>query len=88
MVFVSVREHDTAKSCYIFFDISDVRYNRVYTGAILFGKGYTAVHDYHVVAVFQDGHIFADFTDTAEEGNFNCFRIFCHFILHMRLSAR
>src|SRR5690606_32574223 len=65
VVFVGVGQQNAFKAVAMFEDIADVRYYEVNSEQLLFGEGLATVYGEHVVAVFKDHHIHADFAYSA-----------------------
>ena len=80
MILVSVGQQDTADPIRILFQIRNIGDNQIYAKHIIVGERKTAVHDDHVVTVFQNGDIFADLVQAAQHHNaeLGVVLFFCH----------
>ena len=80
VILVSVGQKNTADAIRILFQIGDVRDDQIYTKHVIIGECQTAVDDDYVIAVFQNGQIFADFVQSAQhhDAELRCVLFFCH----------
>ena len=77
MILVSVGYKITAQLVYVFFYICRIGYYKVNARHTFVGKSETCVNNYHVVFVFDDGHVFSYFSETSERYDLNL----CHVLL-------
>ena len=73
VVFVSVGDEHTPELPGICDDIGKVGDHQVHAVHVLLGEAHAAVHDDHVLAVLQNGHILSDFVQTAQRDDFQFF---------------
>ena len=66
VIFVPVREEQAADAVLVFDEIGDVRDHKIDAQHILFGEDRAAVHNDHIVAIFDSGNIFSKFIHTAQ----------------------
>ena len=83
VVFVSVRDENAADLIFIFFQICDVRNDKVDAGHFVVREAHAAVDDDDIVFVFQNGDILTDLFQAAEGKYFQfacgfCLFCFCH----------
>jgi hypothetical protein len=70
MIFVTVREDNRLQAILIFEDVGNIGDNQIDTEHIVFGKHQPRVNHNHFVAVADNRHIFADFTESAQRNYF------------------
>ena len=70
VVFVSVSEDNRLQALFIFDDVGNIGYNQVDAEHIVFGEHKPRVNHNHFVAVADNGHVLADFTEPAQRNNF------------------
>ena len=75
VVLVTMGDKQTLDAALILNQIADIGDNTVDTVHVIAGESDAAVHDQNITAVFVDGHVFADFVQTAQRDNF---QFFCH----------
>ena len=85
MVFVSVGYYLSPYSFFIFFEPAGFGNQKIHARHIFGRERIARVDDYYVVAVFERGHVLADFPDAAEETDFQSAFIF-QFSLRSDLS--
>jgi len=69
MVFVAMGQEDAFELMLVLHDIGKVGNDDVDAGHVVFRKSDAAVDDDHLVAVFVNGHVFADFAHAAQRDN-------------------
>src|SRR5690606_1657549 len=77
VVLVSMGEEDGFELFAIRLDVGDVRDDEVDAEHILFREHEPGINGDHVVATFQEHHVLADLTETAE-GNYTKGLVVCH----------
>ena len=74
VILVSVRQQDSADAVFVRFEIGDVGDDQIDARHIVIGKTESAIDDYHVVVVFHNRHVLADFPESAERNDPNLSR--------------
>ena len=69
MILVSVCQNKSLDLLCIADQVRDVIDNEVYAEHIVIGESKSAINDEYIVAVFKDGQVFSDFTQTAERND-------------------
>lgn len=75
MVFMAVREHQTADFVFVLFEIGDVGYDEIDPGHIVRREYQSRVHDNDILAEFKGGHVLADLAHAAEEPDLQALRV-------------
>ena len=73
MVLVTMGHQYAAQLVRVLFNVCHVRYNKIYARHVVIGEYKPAVYYYHVLAVFQHGHVLADLIQTAERNDLQFF---------------
>ena len=71
VVFVTMGKQNCLQFVTIFQKIRNVWNDQVNTWKVITWESKTTINDYHIVAIFNSGHIFSDFTYTTQKRNFN-----------------
>ena len=66
MILMPVGDYECAELILVELEIGHIRYYHVYAQHILIGERKPAVNCYYVIAVFDYGYIFSDFSETAK----------------------
>ena len=66
MILVTMGHQYAAQLVRVLFNVCHVRYNKIYARHIVIGEYKPAVYYYHVLAVFQHGHVLAYFAHAAK----------------------
>ena len=82
MIFMTMRQKDTANTIFVFDNMTEIRQNNINTEHIAVGKCHAAIDDKRIVLVFHKGDVFADFIQTAEAGDFDRQNGFLRFFLY------
>ena len=78
MVFMSVGDEEAPELLLVSHQIGKIRNHQVNAVHVFLGEAHAAVDDDHILAVFQDGDVFADLIQTAQGDNFQFFSQFCN----------
>ena len=70
MILVSVGNEHTPQFLLILNQIGKVGDHQIHAVHIFLGKSQTAIHNDHILAVFQNGDVFANLIQTAQGDDF------------------
>ena len=73
VILVAVGDEHTPQLLLIGHQVGEVRDHQIHAVHFLIGEAYAAIDDDHVLAVFQDGDVFADLIQTAQGNDFQFF---------------
>ena len=73
VVFVAVGDEHTPQLLLVGHQVGKVGDHQIHAVHILLGESHAAVHDDHILAILQDGTVFADLIQTAQRDNFQFF---------------
>lgn len=65
MIFVAVGEHDAVDCVHAVAYVIEVRQDKIYAWLGFFWEEYAAIDDEDASVEFKDGHVSADFADSA-----------------------
>jgi hypothetical protein len=69
MIFVTMGQEDRANLVPVIDKIGHIRYNQINPQHIILRKGETGIENDDVIAILENGHILADFTQAAKGNN-------------------
>ena len=76
MVLMAVGDEHAPQFLLVCHQIGKVGNHQIYAVHVLIREAHAAVHDDHILAIFQNGDVFTDFVQSTQRNNFQFFSQF------------